>query len=194
MEIPAHYRKLYTLFIRFAVVMMFIALLSGIAYQESAKKAPFSAVLPPGVHLESVFHLSLLHGHVFMMGVLVPLGVLLMMHLGLIMGCKPLSPKTTNLGTLLYLPASALAVGLMLYKGYHFLLAVRGEDFLQGKMTFEMIEASLFGGDHAIRAISYALVHTSLSVGLFIFGIGIWRSLGTKQAVALPEQETVTRL
>jgi len=52
MEIPVYYQAVYRVYLRFSLVMMVVAMLLGIAFQESAKKAPISAALPPGLHLE----------------------------------------------------------------------------------------------------------------------------------------------
>jgi len=52
--------------------MVIVGLLVGVSFQESSKKLPFSDA-PAGVHLESIIQLALVHGHVFTMGVLLPL-------------------------------------------------------------------------------------------------------------------------
>lgn len=172
MAIPQHYAKYYERYIRFAVVMSIFALLTGIAYQESAKKAPFSELLPAGPHLESVFHLSLLHGHVFLLGVLIPMAVLAMMHFSLSLNRGTVSERLLKIGSTLYLPAATLAVLLMLYKGYHYLMAVR-----HGEFDFVVIEHTFFAGQEASRKLIYALVHIAMSTGLGILVIGVWRSL-----------------
>jgi hypothetical protein len=169
---PDYYRKYYRVYLRFAVVMMIVALLMGILFQESSKKAPFSAALPPGVHLESVISLALVHGHTFLIGVLIPLAVTWMLYLGLMLGYQPISEKSLTIGTRLYLPASVGAVALMLYKGYHFLLGVRS-----GQMDFNALNESLFFGSHAARAAVYGLIHTALAVGLGILVISFWRTI-----------------
>lgn len=79
-DLPTHYRTAVRTLIRFAIVMAIVGLLIGILYQESSKKLPFTDA-PAGIHIESVIHLALVHGHVFVIGVLLPLalaGALLM--------------------------------------------------------------------------------------------------------------------
>ena len=172
MEIPSHYRPIYKTYIRFALVMMVLALLLGIAFQESAKKAPISAVLPAGMHLEATINLALVHGHAFLIGVLIPLAITWISYLGLKLGFEPISEKSWNWATRLYLPGSALAVVLMLYKGYAILLGVRG-----GETDLTVIDQHMYMGSHALRGAAYGLTHTAMAVGLFIFVGAIWKSM-----------------
>lgn len=172
MSIPQHYQAFYRLFLRFSVVMMIAALLMGILFQESSKKAPVSEMLPAGPHLESVFALSLVHGHAFLIGALIPLALSWMLYLGLQLGFRPLSEKTLRWTSRLYLPSATVAILLMLYKGYHFLLGVRS-----GNLDFAGLNASLFMGSHALRASVYGLTHTAMAVGLSIALIAFWKSM-----------------
>lgn len=176
MNIPDYYRKIYSVYLRFSIVMTLAALLMGITFQESSKKAPFSSVLPPGPHLESIINLALVHGHTFLIGVLIPLAITWMLYLGLILGFRPVSAKKLWIGTSLYLPSSVLAIGLMLYKGYHFLLGVRG-----GETDFTVLNQSYFWGNHALRAASYGLIHTAMAVGLGLIVISFWQSMSKTQ-------------
>lgn len=173
MEIPSHYKPIYRAYLRFSLAMMVVAMLLGIAFQESAKKAPISAVLPAGAHLESTINLALVHGHAFLIGVLIPLAITWILYLGLSLGFAPLSEKALKLATRLYLPASAVAVLLMLYKGYHILLGVRS-----GITDLSQLDSTLFMGSHALRAAAYGLTHTAMAAGLFIFVFSFWKSMG----------------
>lgn len=177
MTIPEHYRPFYRLYLRFSVVMMIAALLMGILFQESSKKAPITEALPAGPHLESIFSLALVHGHTFIIGALVPLAVTWMLYLGLQLGYRPLSEKSLNWGSRLYLPGAVMAVVLMLYKGYHYLLGVRS-----GQLDFEVLNQTFFFGSHALRAATYGLTHTAMAVGLFILILSFWKSMNQKAA------------
>jgi hypothetical protein len=174
MEIPSHYRPIYRTYIRFSLVMMVLALLLGIAFQESAKKAPISAALPAGAHLEATINLALVHGHAFLIGVLIPLAVTWISYLGLSLGFAPLGEKSLKWTTRLYLPGSAFAILLMLYKGYHLLLGVRS-----GVTDLSQLDSSMFLGSHALRAAAYGLTHTAMALGLFIFVISFWKTMNT---------------
>lgn len=172
MTIPEHYRRMFQIFLRYAVIMIFVGLLTGVLFQESAKKTPYSALLPAGVHMETVIHLALLHGHSFLVGVLIPLSVSWMFYLGLALGFQPVGEKVIKVGTWLYLPASIVVVLLMIYKGYHYQMAVR-----HGIYDFATIHASYFMGNHALRASVYGLSHTAMAVGLGTLAVGFWRSM-----------------
>ena len=177
MNMPDYYRKYFRVYLRFSVVMTIVALLMGIMFQESAKKAPFSEALPPGVHLEALINLAMVHGHSFLIGVLIPLAVTWILYLGLSLGYTPISEKSLKLGTRLYLPASVFALVLMLYKGYHYLLGVRG-----GQLDFALLHESFFFGSHAARAAAYGLTHTAMALGLGLIVISFWRSMGKTNA------------
>jgi hypothetical protein len=177
MTIPAHYRKFYHLYIKFSIVMMIVALLMGITFQESAKKAPVSAVLPAGAHLEAILNLALVHGHVFLIGALLPLALTWLLSLTHSLGHAPVSEKALKVGSALYLPGSVLAVVLMLYKGYHYVLGVRS-----GQTDFQALQESFFFGNHALRAAAYGLTHTAMAVGLGIIIISVWKTLKTQTA------------
>jgi hypothetical protein len=172
--LPAHYRAFYFLVARFSIVMMIVGLLAGIVYQESSRKAPISAMLPPGMHLESVFDLALSHGHIFLIGALIPLGLSWLLNLGLQLGANPISAKSLKVGSSMYFPAAVGAIALMIYKGYHFLLGVRG-----GNTDFVALQASFFGGNHALRAAAYGTIHTVMAIGLIVIIVAIWKSLKT---------------
>jgi hypothetical protein len=172
MSIPESYRSFYRIFLRFSMVMILAGLLMGILFQESSKKAPVSDILPAGPHLESIFSLSLVHGHTFIIGALIPLAITWMLYLGLKLGYQPLSDRSLRWGGGLYLPSATIAVLLMLYKGYHYLLGVRG-----GQLDFTVLDASLFFGSHALRSATYGLTHTAMAVGLSILVIGFWKSM-----------------
>jgi len=172
MQIPNYYQTLYIRFIRFACGMTIFALLSGILFQESTRKIPFSATYPPGIHWEAVYHLAFVHGHIFLIGVLIPLAVIGMLHFGLLLGRKTISNKLLKWGSWLYLPNAFLAVLLMLYKGYHYVISIR-----MGQLDFVQIDHNFFGGCHILRQIVYGVSHTLMSVGLGILVVAIWRSL-----------------
>ena len=172
MNTPDHDRALYRTWLRFAIVMLIVGLLAGLSFEESAKRAPVSAALPAGAHLEAILPLALAHGHAILLGAVLPLVLVFMLHLGLTMGFRPLGAKALAWATLLYLPGAAVSVALMLYKGYHWVLGVRF-----GHTEFAARNDAVFGGNHALRAAVYGLAHTAMSVGLAILVIAFWRSM-----------------
>jgi len=157
--------------IRYAIVMAFVGLLLGISYQESAKKLPFDDA-PGGVHLEAVIHLALVHGHVFTLGVLLPLALAGALVLARRAGGREVSRLGLRCLTWGYLPFAAASLLLQLYKGYHVLLMARG-----GTLDFVAIDAAFMGGSHLFRYGIYAVVHGGMGVALGAFLVTLWRSL-----------------
>lgn len=171
-SVPAHYRKFYLVFMRFAIVMMIFGLLMGITFQESSKKAPISGALPPGMHLEAIIDLALTHGHIFLIGALIPLALTWLLSLALSLGFEPVSERSLKIGARLYIPGAISAVLLMIYKGYHYVLGVRN-----GQFDFERLHDTFFFGSHAARGAAYGLSHTVMAIGLGFIAVGVWRTL-----------------
>ena len=170
-QAPLHYARTTRVVLRYAIVMTAVSLLSGVAFQESGKKLPVGSV-DPGLRLEAILSLALVHGHVMLAAVLVPIAMLGALHLARAAGGRDVKPLTTKMLTHGYLPFATLTVLLMLYKGYHFLLAVRGGDHDLGA-----IDARLFGGSSGLRHAVYGTSHTVMAVALGLFLFGLWRGL-----------------
>lgn len=174
MNLPEPYRRFYLIHLRYALAMLLFGLLAGIAFQESTRKLPITAAIPAGMHLESVLSLALVHGHAILIGVLLPLGAIWALHVGLALGATPLSARSLKWTTRLYIPGSLASVLLMLWKGYHLVLGVRG-----GTLDLGLLHESFIFGSHGLRAGIYGASHTAMAVGLGVLGVGLWRSLNT---------------
>ena len=74
-RLPDHYAACARATLKYAIVMTGIALLSGIAYQESAKKLPVGSV-EDGLQLQATLKLALVHGHMMVTAVLMPIAML----------------------------------------------------------------------------------------------------------------------
>lgn len=172
MTIPQPYRTFYRTHLRFALVMILVALLAGISFQESAKKVHITDAVPVGAHLEFILSLALVHGHIFLVGVLLPLAFTWMLHLTLTLGLQPLSGRSLTWASGLYLPGSILTVALMLLKGYHLVLGVR-----HGAVDFNRLNEAFLGSSHLLRAGAYGTGHFVMALGMGILGVGLWRSL-----------------
>ena len=168
---PDHYRTATRTLLRFAIIMAVVGLLSGVLFQESAKKLDLGTV-DPGLRMHATIHLALVHGHIFVTCVLLPVALAGMLFLARRVGSAPVGPRAVAFATRGYLPFVTGTVALMLYKGYHFLLTARG-----GEGSLAEIDASLFGGSAAVRAAVYGLVHTGMAVTLVVFLVAVWRSL-----------------
>jgi len=171
-ELPPHYRSTIRTLLRYAVVMVVFALLVGVAFQESSKQLGYDR-LPAGAHLEAILTLGLVHGHSFTIGVLIPISMAGALVLALrACGGRELGSKPLRWLTRGYLPFATLSLALLLYKGYHVLIAARG-----GETDFEVIYSGLFGGVTALRHALYGVVHTGMAVSLVVFCIALFRSL-----------------
>jgi hypothetical protein len=173
---PDHYRTATRTLLRFAIAMAVVGLLSGILFQESGKRLALDTV-DPGLRTHATIHLALVHGHIFVTCVLLPLAMAGMLFLAVKVGGAPVGPRAVAFATRGYLPFVTATVVLMLYKGYHFLLKARG-----GEESLAAIDGSFFGGSTAVRAALYGLAHTGMAVTLVVFLVAVWRSLKAVQA------------
>ena len=180
---PAHdtsqpYRDAIRTLLRYAIVMAIFGLLIGISYQESTKKLPYDDAVA-GVRVEAVHRLALVHGHVFTMGVFLPLGLAGALLLGRHVGGGEVSRRGLRWLTCGYLPFAAFSIALQLYKGYHVLLMARA-----GERDFAVIDAAVLGGSHVLRYGVWAVAHVGMGVSLGVFLVLLWRSLGRRATAA----------
>ena len=176
MTVPEHYQRFHRTQLRFALIMVVVALLAGICFQESGRKVLITPAVPAGAHLEFLLSLALVHGHAFLVGVLLPLAFSWMLQLCLALGLEPVSGRTLAWTTALYLPGSVLTVVLMLVKGYWLVLGVR-----HGATDFAALNAAYLGSSHLLRAGIYGLGHAAMGIGAGILAAGLWRSLGSRK-------------
>lgn len=172
---PVHYRSAIRTLLRFAAAMALFGLLCGVLFQESAKQLDHAEVAG-GLHLQAVLSLALVHGHVLVSATLVPIAMAAAAMLALRAGGAELSPRALSFLTRGYLPCVTLAVLLMLYKGYHVLLSVRF-----GATDLDLVDARFFGGLTALRHSVYGVVHVGMALGLGVFCVALWRSLGVRR-------------
>lgn len=173
-SLPPHYTKPVRVLIRYAIAMAVFGLLVGIAFQESAHKLPYSEA-PAGLHLEAVLPLALVHGHVFMLGMLLPLALAGALVLALQAGGRPVGSVALSWLTRGFLPFAAATVALQLFKGYFILLAVR-----HGQTDLAVIDAAFMGGSATLRYAVYAVIHSGMGITLGVFLVALWRSLGVR--------------
>ncbi len=176
---PPHYSTTVRVLLRYALIMLMVGLLSGVAYRESAKKLPLTPAPDGPQFWDGALHLALVHGHLILIGVLLPVALAGMLHLARAHGGRELGPRSLAWVVYLYLPCATVTGLLMLYKGYHVLLAAR-----HGEADLARIDETFFAGNTALRYAIYGLSHTGMAVGLGIFAWCLWRSLGTRRATA----------
>lgn len=173
-QLPDHYRAAIRVVIRYAIVMVVVALLVGISFQESARKLTWD-IAPAGLHMEAMLQLAVVHGHVFVSSVLLPIALLALLLLARMAGGTELAPRTVSWLTRGYLPAAAVTLALMLFKGYFILLAVR-----HGETDMGAIHASLLGGPGPLRYTLYGVIHGAMGLTVCVYLLGLWRSLGAR--------------
>ena len=173
-SLPWNYTAAIRTLIRFAIVLAVLGLLIGISYQESAHKLTYE-MAPEGLRLQAVLPLALVHGHVFTVGVLLPLALAGALVLALKTGARPVGSLALGVLTRGYLPFAAATVALQLFKGYFILLAVR-----HGQTDMGAVDAAFLGGSSALRYAVYAVVHSGMGLTLGFFLVALWRSLGKR--------------
>lgn len=173
-ELPDAYRSALRTLVKYGVGAAIFALLSGVLFQESSKKVDFSE-MPPGPHLEATIHLALVHGHAIVIGFLVPAACAGLLLVARRVGGATLTPRPLRWLTRGYLPCASATIALMLYKGYHVLLMVRG-----GETDFDAIDDAYFGGLAPLRHGVYAVAHVGMAISLGVYLVALWRSLGRR--------------
>lgn len=178
-SIPGHYAGLYRLLIRFAVIMIFVGLLVGFAIQESFRKLPLSIKIPAGIHLEAIYNPSVVHGHLLLLGVLIPVALMVLLQMTLILGGKPVSPKVIRWATRFYLPGTILSLLLQIYRGYFYLISARLLSEGNGITPYDLLQVqhNFYLGVPALFYVLYGVSHSAMSLGLVIFAVNIWKSL-----------------
>ncbi len=176
MDYPVQYRWAVRVLLRFAVIMLVVGVLSGIAFRESAKKYAAPADGPGLSVWDATLHLALVHGHVLLVGALLPVAIAGMLHLARAHGGADLSARALKWTVYPYVAGVAATTILMLYKGYHFLLHAR-----HGATDFAQVERDYFGGVHVLRYTVNGLSHAALGLGLIVFCWCLWRSLGRRE-------------
>ncbi|MDA1264363.1 MAG: hypothetical protein O2816_04705 [Planctomycetota bacterium] len=169
-DLPLHYRATVRTLLRFAASMTIVGLLTGVLFQESAKK--LAKDLDPAIRWAASRGLALVHGHVFTTTVLIPIAMAAALVLARAIGGKELSASPLRWLIRGYLPCVGAALALMLYKAYHVLLMVRG-----GEHDLELIDGAYFGGVLALRHALYGVVHVGMAVSLGVFVVALFRSL-----------------
>jgi hypothetical protein len=173
-DLPSHYAQALRTLVRFACAMLLAGLLAGVLFQESSKKIAPGA-LEDGLQLQATLPLALLHGHVLVSGALIPLACAGALLLARRAGGRELRQATLFWLTRGYLPFLCTSLCLMLYKGYHVLLAVRG-----GELDLAAIDERFFFGRTMLRHEVYGVAHVGMALSLGVFAVALWRSLGAR--------------
>ncbi len=171
MELTPHYRRFFRAMLRFALIMLVAGGITGLVYQEMTKSLTYM-VLDPGLRIEGLQRLAVLHGHSFLIGAVMPIVWLAMLYFSLLLGAPPIGPRGLRWIFWTYVPSAATVVMLIFYKGTHFVIELRG-----GSRDFSAINAGVFGGNKLLRGLAYGGSHSVATVALGVFAVCVWRTL-----------------
>ena len=176
--LPDHYVMTIRRLIRFAMAWLMVGLFLGIwstsvnkvvKYGETARHysaeerarrgSPVEAELPPGLMWEAGIDLRLSHGHVILIGAVLPLcfaGSLTVAHLA---GGSTIGRGTLEAFFWMYAPGGIAAMGLIIYKGWYLITAVRHGNFNLANVHHDMF------GSPVVKGMAYGicLLYTSPS-------------------------------
>lgn len=161
---PALAQKLFQKQIIFASVMSVLALLMGLVYREVSRV--FFAKLTLEQQLVYGHDMSLVHGHTFLLGAVIPL-VLAGFTLIVLPALTEKRLKNINIRFNAYMVAASVALALMVYKGLAFIMGAG--------LPLETIDAGLFWGNRILRGILFGLSHVTIfwSVGEMMVGLAL---------------------
>jgi hypothetical protein len=174
---PLHYVSVTKKVLTFAGAMILMGLLAGILYAESGKKLSLAGGVDPNLVFQGNYYLSLIHGHFLLMGAVLPVTVLLMLWLSRLVFGQTLKPSTLGWGFFLYCSNALVSVLLLVYKAYATQLAIRG-----GNLDLALVDHALFGANHLLRTLVYAIPHTLMGAGLLMLLVGFFKASKTQNA------------
>ena len=192
-DLPNHYLHAIRRLLRFAAVGITVGLLLGITWTEFNKSTRYGPEvrkvdppegrvkleLPPGTRWANGLHFKLGHGHSILILGLLPIGfatTLLLLHRT---GGAELSPRTVGIAPAIYLAGGVGAVAIMVYKGGAVFLGLRRAVLAGEAADLAQLEAGLFLGSRAIKAVAYGTTHSAMAVGAFWFMIAVYRAAGS---------------
>jgi hypothetical protein len=194
--LPDVYRTPIRRLVRLSVVMTMVGLLFGVwsveglrslrtiggparaltAADRPAGKTKPVVELPPELMWEATMDVRLAHGHVILIGGVLPLcfaAALVLLHQA---GGSTISRGVLEAFFWLYLIGGAAATGLIVYKG----VALLGYYADPTRVKFDPAEAHalLFGGSRLLKGLAYGLSHTILAGAVGIIAVALWGSAG----------------
>ncbi len=147
--------------IRYSCVMLILSLIMGLVYREFSR--PFFKGLTLAAQLEYGHAMSIAHGHTFLLGTAIPLGMAFMAYI-----LKSYLDQTATLTRLrrlfsVYIISASANVALIVYRGLSFIAGA-------GK-PLDTIDANLFFGSVMIRSSLYSIVHITYAVVVIWYAV-----------------------
>jgi len=161
---PVLAQKLFRKQIIFSTVMMVMSLIMGLVFREVTRG--FFKNLTMEQQLIYGHDMSLVHGHTFLLGVVIPL-VLASFTLIVLPDLTEKRLQNMNIRFSVYMIAATVALALMVYKGLAFIMGAG--------LPLETIDAGLFWGNRILRGVLFGLSHVTIfwSVGEIMAGLAI---------------------
>jgi hypothetical protein len=195
--LPDAYRTAVRRLVRLAAVLLFVGLCIGLystdvvrafRYGKTARLVPVAertgqveVEVPPELLWEATMDLRLSHGHVILIGGILPLCIAAALVVTHLAGATAIGKGTLEAFFWMYAVGATLATGIILYKGIHYAEMVRA-----GTFDFGEIQRTLFGGSRAIKGAAYGLSHSVLAGSVGVIGVALWRSVGSIRSQATP--------
>jgi hypothetical protein len=117
--------------------------------------------------------LDLVHGHIFMFAVLVPLSFCLLLFFSRLIGGDEIRKRSLLISFIMYFGGSTISLILMIAKGISM-----EETFARNpNESFAIVNSQLFGGSLGLRSALYGIFHVLTACGLLMFVTSISKSL-----------------
>jgi hypothetical protein len=161
---PVLAQKIFQKQIIFSAVMAVLALVMGLVYREVSRV--YFQNLTMEQQLVYGHDMSLVHGHTFLLGVVIPF-VLAGFTLIVLPNLTEKRLKNMNVRFTAYMVAASVALALMVYKGLAFIMGAG--------LPLETIDAGLFWGNRVLRGILFGASHVTIfwAVGEMMTGIAL---------------------
>jgi len=172
-QYPPLARKLFAAQIRFAGIMSVVALIMGLVYREISRG--FFDGLSYEQQLLYGHNMSLVHGHTFLLGAVIPM-VLAVLTLLTLPNLPEKRLKNMNVRFTAYIIAASVALALMVYKGLAFIIGAG--------QPLEAIDAGLFFGSGLLRGILFGLSHVAIFWAVGEYAAGAIRAAGANSQKA----------
>ncbi len=155
-----------------SILMLWFSIASGVFYREFSKYELKNVSL--GKSFFPVEFLQLLHGHILILGFIIPIG--LAFFISILPEIDDNAYKKLNTAFNIYLIGTIGAIFLLFWKGIEYVRVYVHNPAL----TVEQIDKLIFSGNHVLRSSLYGIFHLLFGVGLIWFTIIIWNKLNRR--------------
>ncbi len=172
------YKSTLRVLVLTACVGVFIGIFAGLLTTEIRLTIPYSKI-PPGMHLEAVLHLEILHGHIITVLAILPITMAGMLTFARMAGGSEIASKFLPRFAMLYLIGAWLSMAIMATRAFQVAYLAKN-----GATDFDAIdEKVLFSAP--LRTFVYICAHIPLTGGLVSFVVLVAASLWTPKQSSL---------